>query len=207
MVKTYGAFALDPLYNGLQRRKVRVCADVEYILSPEEIASKSVEELNEILQEQFSFDNFKWHNNQGMIQHITPLRCAPPNGNVDIWQRRTAASRCVRTSCTDSTSGSAAEQESAFNSCPRSTVQGCRRSGVIPNAHASNGVYFIRCHVSCPCRPSAVCIVSVIQGTVLLIRERNLRPSCARGFRVIESRMDVIECSQPLRRIGMTCQA
>lgn len=60
MIQTYGAFALDPLYNGLQRRKVKVSADVEYLLSAEDIAAKSVEELNAILQEQFSFDNFKW---------------------------------------------------------------------------------------------------------------------------------------------------
>lgn len=60
MIQTYGAFALDPLYNGLQRRKVKVSADVEYLLSAEDIAAKSVEELNAILKEQFSFDNFKW---------------------------------------------------------------------------------------------------------------------------------------------------
>ncbi len=60
MIRTYGAFARDPLYNGLQLRKVRVSAEMEYILSPEDIAQKSAAELNEILRQQFSFDQFKW---------------------------------------------------------------------------------------------------------------------------------------------------
>lgn len=60
MIRTYGAFARDPLYNNLQRRKVKVSADVEYILSPEEIASKTAEQLNGIIQEKFTFDNFRW---------------------------------------------------------------------------------------------------------------------------------------------------
>ena len=60
MIRTYGAFARDPLYNNLKLRRVDVSADAEYLLSPEEIWEKSAEELNEILQKQFSFDNFRW---------------------------------------------------------------------------------------------------------------------------------------------------
>ncbi len=60
MIRTYGAFAREPLYNCLKKRKVKVSADMEYILSPEEIQEKSAEEINQILQECFSFDNFKW---------------------------------------------------------------------------------------------------------------------------------------------------
>ncbi|MCM1190372.1 MAG: 1-acyl-sn-glycerol-3-phosphate acyltransferase [bacterium] len=60
MIRTYGAFSRDPLYNNLKLRKVDVSADMEYLLSPEEIAQKSVTELNKILTEQFSFDNFRW---------------------------------------------------------------------------------------------------------------------------------------------------
>lgn len=41
MIRTNGAFARDPLYNNLQLRKVRVSAEVEYLLSPEEIEKKS----------------------------------------------------------------------------------------------------------------------------------------------------------------------
>jgi len=60
MIRTYGAFARDPLYNNLQKRRVRVSADVRYLLSPDEIAEKSAEELNGIVSEQFVFDNFRW---------------------------------------------------------------------------------------------------------------------------------------------------
>ncbi len=60
MIRTYGAFSRDPLYNGLRLRKVKVTAEVEYVLSPEQIAEKSVDELNEIIRGQFSFDSFRW---------------------------------------------------------------------------------------------------------------------------------------------------
>ena len=60
MIRTSGAFARDPLYNNLQLRKVRVSAEVEYLLSPEEIAAKSPQELSLFLQEKFSFDYFRW---------------------------------------------------------------------------------------------------------------------------------------------------
>lgn len=60
MIKTYGAFARDPLYNNLQVRKVRVSADVKYLLSPDEIEKMSAGELNECLKKEFTFDNFSW---------------------------------------------------------------------------------------------------------------------------------------------------
>ena len=60
VIKTYGAFARDPLYNNLQTRKVDVSADVEYLLSPDEIKDKSPREINELLKDRFSFDNFRW---------------------------------------------------------------------------------------------------------------------------------------------------
>lgn len=60
MIRTQGAFARDPVYNNLQLRKVDVSAEVEYLLSPEEVKAKSPEDLNEILEKQFSFDNFRW---------------------------------------------------------------------------------------------------------------------------------------------------
>ena len=60
MVRTYGAFTRDPLYNGLRRRKVDVTADVKYLLSPEEVRAKSPEEILDIIQQEFTFDNFRW---------------------------------------------------------------------------------------------------------------------------------------------------
>ena len=60
MIRTYGAFTRDPLYNGLQRRKVRVSAEMKYLLSPEQIKQSSAEDLNEILKREFTIDNFAW---------------------------------------------------------------------------------------------------------------------------------------------------
>lgn len=60
MIKTYGAFSYDPLYNCLQTRKVKVTCDMKYLLSSEDISAKTVDELNKILEEEFDFDGFKW---------------------------------------------------------------------------------------------------------------------------------------------------
>jgi len=60
MVKTYGAFSRDPLYNCLQKRKVKVSAEVSCLLRPEQIKEHSVKELDAILDEFFTFDNFRW---------------------------------------------------------------------------------------------------------------------------------------------------
>lgn len=59
MITTDGAFARDPLYNNLQRRRVKVSAEMRYLLSPEEIAEKSAEELGDIIRAQFAFDGFR----------------------------------------------------------------------------------------------------------------------------------------------------
>lgn len=58
MITTNGAFLRDPLYNCLQKRKVRVSADVRLLVTPEEIAEKTTEELNDILKTAFTYDHF-----------------------------------------------------------------------------------------------------------------------------------------------------
>ena len=60
MICTYGAFSRDPLYNNLQKRKINVSAKMKYLLSPEDVKEKSADEINEIIRNEFSFDNFKW---------------------------------------------------------------------------------------------------------------------------------------------------
>ena len=59
-VITQGAFARDPLYNCLQKRKVDVRADVRLLATAEEVKSMTVAQLDQLLEEAFSFDNFKW---------------------------------------------------------------------------------------------------------------------------------------------------
>lgn len=60
MIRTFGAFSRDPLYNNLHKRKVRVSATMKYLLSPEEIAAMSPEEISAIVAQHFCFDNFRW---------------------------------------------------------------------------------------------------------------------------------------------------
>jgi len=59
-VITQGAFHRDPLYNMLQIRNVKVSAHVKCIATAEEVKEKSVAELDALLEEAFSFDNFAW---------------------------------------------------------------------------------------------------------------------------------------------------
>ena len=66
-VITQGAFARDPLYNGLQKRKVKVSAQVTYLLTPEQIQSMSVAELDAALDTAFGFDNFRYQQEQGIV--------------------------------------------------------------------------------------------------------------------------------------------
>ena len=68
-VITKGAFARDPLYNGLQKRKVRTFADVTCLATAEEIKTKTVRELDEMLDAAFTFDNFAWQRENNI--HIT----------------------------------------------------------------------------------------------------------------------------------------
>ena len=70
---TRGAFARDPLYNCLQKRKVNVSAEVRCLLTREEIQSKSVRELDALLDETFTFDNFAWQRENG-IEIREPFR-------------------------------------------------------------------------------------------------------------------------------------
>ncbi|MBO7583117.1 MAG: 1-acyl-sn-glycerol-3-phosphate acyltransferase [Treponema sp.] len=73
MVRTYGAFARDPLYNNLQKRKVDISADIKYLLSPQDIQQKPVEELNDILKREFTFDNWEWQK-QNNVRITEPFR-------------------------------------------------------------------------------------------------------------------------------------
>jgi 1-acyl-sn-glycerol-3-phosphate acyltransferase len=60
MISTKGAFLQDPLYNNLQKRKVKISAEVKYLLSADAIENKSVDEINEIIKNEFTFDNFRY---------------------------------------------------------------------------------------------------------------------------------------------------
>jgi len=58
MIKTTGAFLRDPLYNNLQKRNSQVSARITYLLSPEDIRDKSIEEINKIIFDAFEYNHF-----------------------------------------------------------------------------------------------------------------------------------------------------
>ena len=66
-IHTEGAFARDPLYNCLQKRKVKVSANVSCLFTADEIAEKSVDELDEALRAAFDFDNFAWQEQNHIV--------------------------------------------------------------------------------------------------------------------------------------------
>ena len=67
MITTYGDFLYDPLYNGLQTRKVDVSATMEYVLTPQQIKDMSVDELNAELNRLFSFDGFRYQQENNVV--------------------------------------------------------------------------------------------------------------------------------------------
>ena len=67
MIRTKGSFLRDPLYNGLQQRKVKVSANMYYLLSADDIRTKSADELNAILEGAFEIDNFKEQYESGTV--------------------------------------------------------------------------------------------------------------------------------------------
>ncbi|MBQ8881312.1 MAG: 1-acyl-sn-glycerol-3-phosphate acyltransferase [Oscillospiraceae bacterium] len=72
-VITQGAFARDPLYNCLQKRKVTVRADVTCLATKEQLKERSVAELDALLDKAFSFDNFR-HQQENKIVVNEPFR-------------------------------------------------------------------------------------------------------------------------------------
>ena len=72
-VITQGAFARDPLYNCLQKRKVQVRADVTCLATAEEVRSMTVAELDALLDKAFSFDNFRWQQ-ENQVKIDEPFR-------------------------------------------------------------------------------------------------------------------------------------
>ena len=66
-VITQGAFACQPLYNELKKRKVQIRADVQCLFTKEDLQSMSVAELDAKLDEAFGFDNFRWQQENAVV--------------------------------------------------------------------------------------------------------------------------------------------
>ena len=72
-VITQGAFARDPLYNCLQKRRVTVQADVTCLATAAQIKELSVAQLDALIDQAFSFDNFR-HQQENKIVIDEPFR-------------------------------------------------------------------------------------------------------------------------------------
>ena len=66
-VITQGAFARQPLYNCLKKRKVQVHADVTCLFTAEDLKTMTVAQLDEKLDEMFGFDNFRWQQENKVV--------------------------------------------------------------------------------------------------------------------------------------------
>ena len=66
-VITRGAYFRQPLYNDLQKRRVKIHADVTCLCTREELKSLSVAELDARLEEAFAFDNFRWQQENKVV--------------------------------------------------------------------------------------------------------------------------------------------
>ena len=66
-VITHGAFARQPLYNCLKKRKVQVSADVTCLFTAEDLKTMTVAELDAKLDETFGFDNFRWQQENKVV--------------------------------------------------------------------------------------------------------------------------------------------
>ena len=66
-VITQGAFARDPLYNCLQKRRVTVRADVTCLATAQELRELSVAQLDAMVDEAFAFDNFRYQQENKIV--------------------------------------------------------------------------------------------------------------------------------------------
>ncbi|MBR2938082.1 MAG: 1-acyl-sn-glycerol-3-phosphate acyltransferase [Oscillospiraceae bacterium] len=66
-VITQGAFARDPLYNCLQKRRVQVRADVKCLATAQELKNLTVAQLDAMLDEAFCFDNFRYQQENKIV--------------------------------------------------------------------------------------------------------------------------------------------
>ncbi len=67
MITTRGAFARQPLYNELRKRKVQVSAKVECLFTRQEVKDMTVQELSDKLDQAFTFDGFAWQKETGLV--------------------------------------------------------------------------------------------------------------------------------------------
>ncbi len=67
MLKTTGVYLHNPAYSYLQSRDVPIHAELRYVLSPEEIKQMSIEEIQKVVDREFSYDDFRWQKENNIV--------------------------------------------------------------------------------------------------------------------------------------------
>ena len=85
-----GAYLYDPLYNELKKRKVKTSAKVTLLLDEDGVKNTSADQIQALIEEKFTFDNFKSQLEKGVLitektradgLHRVLYRC--PNCNTE----------------------------------------------------------------------------------------------------------------------------
>lgn len=67
MLQTNGVYLHVPAYGYVENRKVPFHAELCYVLSPDEIKQMSVQEIQKVIDREFSFDDFRWQKENNIV--------------------------------------------------------------------------------------------------------------------------------------------
>ena len=67
MLETHGVYLKVPAYGYVEKRDVPISAELRYVLSADEIKQMSVEEIQAVIDREFSFDDFRWQKENGIV--------------------------------------------------------------------------------------------------------------------------------------------
>ena len=67
MLKTTGVYLHNPAYSYLKSRNVSIHAELRYVLSPEQIKQMSIEEIQKVVDREFSYDDFRWQKENHIV--------------------------------------------------------------------------------------------------------------------------------------------
>ncbi len=67
ILQTNGVYLHVPAYGYVKNRDVPLHAELRYVLSPEEIKQMSVEEIQKVIDREFSFDDFRWQKENNIV--------------------------------------------------------------------------------------------------------------------------------------------
>ena len=67
VLQTNGVYLQVPAYSYVKKREVPMHAQLRYVLSPEEIKKMSIAQIQEVIDREFSFDDFRWQKENNIV--------------------------------------------------------------------------------------------------------------------------------------------